>query len=198
MRKAFIVKIIRKIYDWMGEKVDSPYADWWLVALFFIESSFFIIPVDPLLILYCVTKPSRSLYYASIATAASVAGGLFGYAIGAVMWHSVGMLLVKWLISEQTFYDVVAKYKLYQNWAVLIAGFTPVPYKAITISAGFCNLALIPFTICSFLGRGARFFLVAGAIRVWGPQIKIFIDRYFNQLVVAFVSIVILSVWGLK
>jgi membrane protein YqaA with SNARE-associated domain len=192
------MKFIRKIYDWMGTKVSSPYADLWLVTLFFIESSFFIIPVDPLLILYCVTNAKRSLYYATIATLASVAGGLFGYMIGAVMWQSVGTWLVHWIISEQTFYDVVAKYKIYQNWAVLIAGFTPVPYKAITISAGFCGLDLIPFVVCSFIGRGARFFLIAGAIRIWGPQIKHFIDRYFDQLVVIFMIIVFLSIYALK
>jgi len=187
------MQFVRNIYDWMGSKVQSRYADWWLFALFFIESSVFIIPVDPLLILYCIENRKKSLYFATLATLASVAGGLFGYFIGAVMWHSVGIKLVNWLISESTFYQVVAKYKLYQHWAVLIAGFTPVPYKAVTISAGFCHLALIPFVVYSFIARGARFFLVAGAIKIWGAQIKIFIDKYFNYLVVAFIAIVILS-----
>lgn len=192
------MKFIRKIYDWMGSKVESPFADYWLAALFFIESSFFIIPVDPLLILYCVTRPTWSLYYASVATMASVCGGIFGYMIGACMWKTLGLFLVKWIISEATFSGIVAKYKLYQNWAVLIAGFTPVPYKAVTISAGFCNLDLVPFILYSTIARGARFFLVAGAIRIWGVQIKGFIDRYFNQLVIAFVVIVALSIWVLK
>lgn len=187
-------KLIRRVYDWMGTKVESPYADWWLIFLFFIESSFLLIPVDPLLILYCITKPSKSLYYATITTLSSVVGGLFGYLIGAVLWKSIGIVLVKWLISEATFYQLVAKYKIYQNWAVLFAGFAPVPYKAVTISAGFCNLAIIPFTICSFIGRGGRFFLIAASIWMWGPRIKIFIDKYFNHLVVAFTVIVILSI----
>lgn len=187
------MKVIRNIYDWMGSKVGSAYADAWLIALFFIESSFFIIPVDPLLILYCISNTKRSLYYAAIATMASVAGGIFGYFIGSVMWYGIGQVLVKWLISEKTFYDVVAKYKLYQNWAVLLAGFTPIPYKAVTISAGFCNLAFVPFVTCSILARGARFFLIAGAIKMWGPQIKDFINQYFNYLVVAFTLMVILS-----
>lgn len=182
----------------MGTKVGSPYADLWLIALFFIESSFFIIPVDPLLILYCIANTKRSLYYATIATIASVVGGVFGYMIGAFMWQSVGTWLVHWVISEQTFYDIVAKYKIYQNWAVLIGGFTPIPYKAVTISAGFCNLDLIPFIFYSFIARGARFFLIAGAIRIWGPQIKHFIDRYFDQLVVIFMIIVFLSIYALK
>lgn len=187
------MNFIRKIYDWMGSKVNSRFATAWLAFLFFIESSVFFIPVDPLLILYCIHNNKRSIFYAWIATLASVVGGLFGYMIGALMWKSIGINLVTWIITEKTFYGIVAKYKIYQNWAVLIAGFTPVPYKAVTISAGFCNLALLPFIFYSFIARGARFFLVAGSIRIWGPQIKDFIDRYFNYLVVAFVAIVFLS-----
>ncbi len=192
------MKFIRTIYDWMGSKVHSPWADAWLMLLFFIESSFFIIPVDPLLILYCVHNARKSFYYASIAVMASVLGGAFGYFIGAVLWESVGSTLVKWVISEQTFNDAVAKYKLYQVWAVFIAAFTPVPYKAITISAGFCKLDFLPFIFYSILGRGMRFFMVAGAIWQWGPQIQSFIDRYFNYLVVIFMLIVGASVWALK
>lgn len=189
---------IRRVYDWMGSKVESPYADWWLAFMFFIESSVFFIPVDPLLILFCINNNKRSLYYAAIATVSSVLGGLFGYAIGAFMWHTVGTTLVTWLISESTFNAIVAKYKIYQNWAVLIAGFTPVPYKAVTISAGFCKLAILPFIFYSTIARGARFFLVAGAIRIWGAQIKGFIDRYFNHLVVLFALLVIVSCLILK
>jgi membrane protein YqaA with SNARE-associated domain len=181
----------------MGEKVDSYYATTWLSFLFFIEA-FLFVPVDPLLILFCIQKNKRSLYYAIVATLSSVVGGLFGYIIGAAMWNSIGMKLVSWIISEQTFHNAVLKYKLYQNWAVLIAGFTPLPYKAITLSAGFCNLPLIPFLVFSLISRGARFFLIAGIIRIWGAQIKHFIDRYFNQLVILFTIIIILSFWLLK
>jgi membrane protein YqaA with SNARE-associated domain len=187
------MKVVRATYDWMGSKVYSRHAEMWLFVLFFIESSFFIIPVDPLLILFCIHNNRRSLYYASLATAASVAGGAFGYAIGAFMWQSVGAQLVTWLISEATFQGLVLKYKLYQTWAVLLGGFTPVPYKAVTISAGFCHLSFIPFIFYSLIARGARFFLVASAIFIWGPQIKTFIDRYFNLLVVVFTLLVIFS-----
>lgn len=189
----FVFRFIRNVYDWMGEKVDSPHALFWLFFLFFIESSIFFIPVDPLLILYCVQNNKRSIFYAGIATIASVLGGIFGYMIGSLMWQSIGVKLVGRLFSEQTFLNLVSRYKLYQNWAVLIAGFTPVPYKAVTISAGFCHLPIIPFIWYSFLARGARFFLVAGMIRIWGSQVKIFIDKYFNLLVVLFTVIVILS-----
>ena len=188
------MKFIRKMYDWMGEKTKSPYADAWLAVLFFIEAVFFI-PVDPLLILYCIENRKKSLYYAAIATTASVAGGMFGYFIGAALWESAGAVLVKWIVSPESFARAVDKYHLYQNWAVLIAGFTPLPYKAITISAGFCKLSIIPFIVCSIISRGARFFLIAGALYVWGARIKVFIDRYFNQLVLLFTILVVVSVW---
>ncbi len=191
------MKIIRKIYDWMGSKVNSNHAIFWLAILFFTEAVFFI-PVDPLLMLFCIENSKRSFFYATVATLSSVAGGIFGYLIGYFLWNSVGSGLVNLVISEATFNQAVLKYKLYQNWAVLIAGFTPVPYKAITLSAGFCNLAIMPFIAFSLISRGARFFLIAGAIRIWGPQIKNFIDRYFNQLVVLFTVVVILSIWLLK
>ncbi|MFH1462016.1 MAG: VTT domain-containing protein [bacterium] len=191
------MNIVRKIYDWMESKVYSKYANIWLGALFFIEAVFFI-PVDPLLILFCVTNNKKSIRYATIATVSSVAGGIFGYMIGNIMWQSIGIKLVSWFISEQTFNSAILKYKLYQNWAVLIAGFTPLPYKAITLSAGFCQLPIIPFIFFSFIARGARFFLVASTIRIWGPQIKHFIDRYFNQLVILFTIVLIASFWLLK
>jgi len=191
------MKIIRKLYDWMGDKIESKYSIHWLALLFFIEA-FFFIPVDPILILFCLAKSKRSLHYAAVATVASVFGGVFGYLIGALMWKSVGLKLVSWMISEATFNQAVTKFKLYQNWTVLIAGFTPLPYKAITLSAGFCNLPILPFIVCSFISRGARFFLLAGTIRIWGSQIKDFIDRYFNQLVILFTVVIILGFWLLR
>lgn len=188
------MRIIRRLYDWMGEKVRSPYANWWLASLFFIEA-FFFIPVDPLLILFCIENRKRSLSYATIATLSSVAGGVFGYSIGALMWESVGIKLVNWVISEQTFLNAVGKYKLYQNWAVLIAGFTPLPYKAVTLSAGFCKLPLLPFISFSLIARGARFFLISALIYRWGAHMKHFIDRYFSQLVLLFTVLVVASFW---
>lgn len=185
------MKAIRFVYDWMGDKVHKPYAEFWLIGFFFIESSIFMIPVDPLLILFCLQNSRKSLYYATIATIASVVGGAFGYLIGACLWQSVGSLLLKWIISEAAFNSLVTKYTLYESWAVLIAGFTPVPYKAVTLSAGFCRLPFVPFMIYSFIARAARFFMLAGAIYWWGPAIKSFIDKYFDILVVAFAILVI-------
>lgn len=189
----FVFTFVRDVYDWMGNKANSPFALAWFFFLFLIESCIFFIPVDPLLILFCIQENKKSYLYAFIATCASVIGGLLGYAIGFLVWGTIGPKLIGILFSQQTFSNLVAQYKVYQNLAVLVAGFTPVPYKAVTISAGFCHLPIIPFIICSFIARGARFFLIAALIRVWGPAVKVFIDKYFNWLVVAFTVIVILS-----
>lgn len=191
------MKFLKNVYDWLGEKIHSPFANTWLAALFFIEAVFFI-PVDPLLILYCIHNRKKSLAYAAIATFSSVAGGVFGYVIGAALWSSIGVRLVSWAISEQAFTKAVLTYKTYQNWAVLIAGFTPLPYKAITLSAGFCGLPVVPFVVCSLLSRGARFFLIAGILRIWGEQVRHFIDHFFNQLLALFVFLVVIGFWFLK
>ena len=103
------MKVIKKTYDWMGSKVHSKHATTWLAILFFIEAVFFI-PVDPLLIVFCVENNKRSLFYAATATIASVAGGVFGYIIGALMWDSIGLRLVNWLISEATFNQATLKF----------------------------------------------------------------------------------------
>ncbi len=181
----------------MGSKTSSRYANHWLAGLFFVEA-FFFIPVDPLLILFCIENRKKSFYFASIATISSVFGGLFGYFIGAALWESIGIKLVNWIISENTFFKAVGTYKLYQNWAVLIAGFTPLPYKAITLSAGFCKLPILPFLTCSLISRGARFFLVAGLLRIWGAQVKSFIDRYFNHLVLLFAVLIVVGFFFLR
>ncbi|MGE0207300.1 MAG: YqaA family protein [Candidatus Babeliales bacterium] len=189
---------VKSWYDWMGKQVHSTYASAVLVAMFFIEATVFFIPVDPLLILYCLEHRSRSFYYATIATLASVIGGVFGYLIGFALWQTIGNLIVTYIISPSTFAKAVQWFTHYETAAVLIAGFTPVPYKAVTIGAGFCKLPLAPFIFYSLIARGARFFLLAGIISVWGNQIKEYIDRYFNLLVILFMCLVFGGVWLIK
>ncbi len=145
--------------------------------------------------LYCIEYQKRSYYFALVATVASVLGGITGYFIGAALWASIGQFLVSMILGQQAFDNAVAYFTDYQHWTVLIAGFTPVPYKAVTLGAGFCKLPLVPFIVNSLISRGARFFLIAGIIAIWGKQMKEYIDRYFNILAVAFVILVGLSMW---
>lgn len=185
--------MLKKLYFKIGGIVHSTYANSILAFLFFIEAICLIIPVDPILILYCTEKRSSAIWYGILATIASVIGGIVGYFIGSLLWGSIGMKLIHALSSINTFEKICSQYKQYEYWAVLIAGFSPFPYKAVTLSAGFCRLPLIPFIICSIIGRGARFLLIAGLIKIYGEQIKEYIDRYFNQLVVLFTLIIIIS-----
>ena len=194
--------MLKKIYDWMGTKVHSPRATFFLGFLFFIEAIFFI-PVDPLLVLYCLEKREKSFWYATIATVASVAGGATAYILGFFLWHTVGPQIihsnaVNYIVSAETFLYLCQQYKQYAHWAVLILGFSPLPYKAATLSAGFCKIPFLPFIFFSFIARGARFFLIAFILKVWGPQIKKYIDRYFYLLVVLTVVIVVTLVWIIK
>lgn len=185
---------LKRMYYWCGQQVHTVYAVPLLAFLFFIEAIFFV-PVDPLLILYCIEDRFQSFYFAAVATLSSVAGGLMGYFIGYAIWESCGKLLVSLLFSQESFSHAIHQYERYESWAVLIAGFTPLPYKAVTLSAGFCKLPLLPFVVFSLIGRGARFFLVAASIRIWGQQIKEYIDRYFNPLVLLFALVVVATCW---
>lgn len=191
------MKIVRALYDWMGSRVTSRYADTWLMFLFFIESSLFIVPVDPMLILFCIHNRMRSWYYAGIATIASVIGGFFGYILGWGVWDLIGKQLVGLLISQDVFTKMLAYYHKHEALAVLIGGLTPIPYKAVTISAGFCQLPLVPFICYSLIARGLRFFLIAGAIYYFGERIKAYIDRYFNYLVCLFTVVVVLGFYSI-
>ena len=181
----------------MGTQVHKSYATPLLAILFFIEAIFFV-PVDPLLILFCLENRKKSIFFATVATISSVIGGAVAYYIGFQFWEMFGKKLIGLVTSEKTFEHIKTQYELYESWAVLIAGFTPLPYKAVTLTAGFCKLPFVPFIVYSFIARGARFFLVAITIKIWGAAIKNFIDKYFNLLAIIFILLVILTVWVFK
>jgi len=185
---------IRRLYDWMGRQVHSKYADPILAFLFFLEAIFFV-PTDPMLVLYCLERRDRVFTYAAITTAASVFGGLVSYYIGYWLWFAAGQQIIHssvlaYFMKPETFTYICEQYRIYEVWAILVAGFTPIPYKAATLTAGFCRLPLIPFIICSIIARGSRFYLVAFTISRWGEHIKYYIDRYFNLLVFLFIVLV--------
>ena len=189
--------MLKKIYNYFGTQVNRPYATYLLAFLFFLEAIFFV-PVDPLLILFCLENRKRALFFATIATIASVLGGIVAYYIGYKFWDLFGKKLISMITTEETFSHIRNQYKDYESLAVLVAGFTPLPYKAVTITAGFCKLPFLPFLLYSFIARGARFFLVATVIRIWGSPIKKFIDRFFNLLALLFIILVIGIIWVFK
>lgn len=187
----------------MGSCVYKQHADLILFVLFYFEALIFIIPTDPMLIFYCIEKQKKALWYAFLATAGSVLGGITGYIIGYTIWQSLGQQIIHnpWvnlILSPADFYYLCDLYQDHEYLAILVAGFTPVPYKAATFSAGFCKLAFIPFVICSIIARGSRFLIYAIATIIWGKQIKEYIDRYLNVLVVLMVTLISISIWLCK
>ncbi len=194
------MKLIRKLYDWVLHWADTPYGPIALFILAFAESSFFPIPPDALLIALVLGSTSKAFKFAFNCTIASVLGALLGYTIGHFLWWtpsneftSVAMFFFNNIpgFTEKLFFDVQTMYDKYDFWIVFTAGFTPIPYKVITISSGAFNINLPMFVFASVISRGARFFLVSFLIWKFGPQIRIFIDKYFNWLAIAFTILLI-------
>lgn len=173
---------IRRLYDWVIGWSATRYAVPALFVLAFAESSFFPIPPDVLLIAMCIGCVPKSYKYATWCSIGSVLGGVAGYAIGAFLWNIEGVQDVLFKIPgiNQANVDKVSDlYKAYDFWIVFAAAFTPIPYKVITILAGVAGLNFPMFVLASFVGRSARFFLVAWLFRKFGPGIKDFIERRF-------------------
>lgn len=185
--------MVRKIYDWVLKWADTPYGPLALVILAFTESAFFIIPPDVLLIALAVGKPKKSLHFALYCSVASVIGGIFGYYIGLGLWSVVSDLFFSYIpgFTPDRFEMVKNLYEENGFWVVFTAGFTPIPFKLFTITAGVFEINFIGFVIASFFGRSARFFLVGGLIWKFGEEIQGFIDKYFNLLAIAFTVLLI-------
>src|SRR3989337_1303121 len=168
-----LMKILRRLYDWVLSWAHTPYGMPALFILAFAESVFFPIPPDVLLIALCVALPLKSFRYAAICSAGSVLGGVFGYLIGLYFMDTVGYNIVKIYGLTENYIYIKELYSRYDAWAVAIGGVTPLPYKAFTISAGAFKIDFIVFLVASILSRSARFFIVAGLIYRYGPSIKV-------------------------
>jgi membrane protein YqaA with SNARE-associated domain len=183
--------MLRKLYDWVLHWADTPYGSWALFILAFSESSFFPIPPDVLLIALAVAKPKKAFHYAAICSIGSVLGGCLGYLIGWQFMASLGEKIIELYGLGDKIQQIEALYNQYDAWAVGIAGFTPIPYKVFTISAGMFKINFLVFILASFVSRSARFFILGGLIYIFGPKIQAFIDRYFNILAIAFTILLI-------
>jgi membrane protein YqaA with SNARE-associated domain len=193
--------IVRRLYDWVLSWAEKPSAQYALFILAFAESSFFIVPPDILLIPLVLGYRKKWFRLAVIVTAGSVLGGMFGYFIGHLLWWKGGYPHYSAIasfffdsipgFSEAVFESMKVKYDLYGFWIVFTAGFTPIPYKIFTISSGAFDLNFVTFLIASVVSRGARFFLVAFLINLFGEPMKKFIDKYFNWLALVFTVLLI-------
>ena len=178
--------MIRRLYDWTLDQAERPYALWILAIVAFIESSFFPIPPDILLIPMVLAALSRAWLIAGICTVASVLGGGFGYLIGAQLFDLIGQPILDFYGKAEKFDAFAERFNAQGHWAVLFAGMTPFPYKVITIASGVTGLPFAQFMLWSVIARGARFFVVAALLWYFGDPIKSFIERYLGLLFTLF------------
>ena len=183
--------MLRKLYDWTMEKAAHPHAQGWLAFFSFIEASFFPIPPHPLLGLMCLAEPKKAIRFAIIATLASVAGAILGYAIGWGLYDIVGEPLLGLLGLTDSFPVAACYLREYDIEAILIAGATPVPFKLLTITAGFIEMAFVPFVLASLAARALIFMTVGILFRVFGAPIKQIIDKYLGLVTTAFIVLVV-------
>ncbi len=169
--------MLRRLYDWCLAAAGKPHAAWIMGAVSFVESSFFPVPPDLMLIPLTLARPDKAWFYATLCTVTSVAGGLLGYFIGAALYDTVG----HWLIQLYGYGDKVEAfreaYARYGAWIILLKGLTPIPYKIVTITSGFAGYNLMLFVLLSFIARGMRFFAVAFVLHRYGPQARVILEK---------------------
>lgn len=175
------------LIEFINSSVSSNYSLLILGLMSFAESSFFPIPPDTLMIPMSLVNTKISLLLALLTTVASVIGGVFGYFIGL----KGGRPIVKKFISEEKLYQVKLLYQKYDVWAIVVAGFSPIPYKIFTIAAGLFELDLKRFMIASFIGRGGRFFLVGSLIYIFGDKINYFLKNYLEIFIIGLTVLLI-------
>ena len=180
------MNILRKLYNWTIEKSGHKNASWFLAIISFTESSFFPIPPDILLIPMILAKRIKAWLYAFICTLSSVLGGVLGYAIGYFFYSNIGNMIVESYGFSNSFNIFEDYYKQYGILIVLGAGFTPFPFKFITIASGVFNLNIFLFIILAIVGRGLRFYIIALLLYIFGDLIRSLIDKYFNLLTILF------------
>lgn len=179
--------MLKRLYDWtlsLAARSSAPYA---LAAISFAESSFFPVPPDVMLLPMMLAKPDRVWFYALICTLASVAGGLLGYAIGALLYESIGTWLFHFYGLTEKAETFRAQYAAYGHWVILLKGLTPIPYKLVTITSGLADYDLFWFVVLSIVTRGARFFALAFMVTRFGAPIKDALDRHLNVVLLVLI-----------
>jgi membrane protein YqaA with SNARE-associated domain len=183
--------MLRKLYDKIIALAESRQALPALAAVSFAESSFFPGPPDALLVPMALARPDKARLYALVCTIASVVGGIFGYFIGAFLYDTLG----KWLISIYGHGDSVdafrAAYAEWGSWIILIKGMTPIPYKIVTITSGFAGYNFFMFVLLSIITRGARFFIEAELLRIYGEPIREFIEKRLTLVTTGFLAAIV-------
>lgn len=181
--------MLQRLYDWTMRLADHPRALWALAIVSFVESSFFPIPPDVLMIPMILARPSRAWLIALVALVSSVIGGLFGYAIGYFAFETIGKPILQSLGKADAVAEFSTRFNDFGFWTVLGAGITPFPYKVITIMSGFTHMPLATFMATSILARGIRFFLVAALLRKFGEPVRDFIEKRLGLVATLFLTL---------
>ncbi len=183
--------MLRSLYNWTMAKATHPLAEVWLALFAAMEASFFPVPPHPLLGIMCLAEPKKAVRFSAVATAGSVIGGLFGYAIGYFLFASVGKQLLTLLHLAESF-PHAACYLRAHGWEIIIVkGVLPIPFKLITISAGFIKMSLVTFLFASIISRSISFMIVGGLFQMFGAPIKRVIDKYLGLVTIGFVVFII-------
>ena len=198
MKNWAVFKKLRQLYDWVLHWSDHKHNTKALAVIAFTESSFFPIPPDILLITMGASKPKKSINYALICTIFSVLGGIAGYYIGAELWSLEESYLLGGIIKPEHFELVKTKFAENAFLAIFIAGFTPIPYKVFTITAGALLIPFGPFVLASILGRGMRFFIIAVLLYFFGAKMKDIIERDFEKYTLILGTLLAVAVYFLK
>ena len=188
------MKKLHQFYNYILHLASHSKASYYLFILSVTESSFFPIPPDVMLAPMCLAKPPKAWNFAFIATIGSVFGGVIGYFIGKFLFDSIEPLIEK-IGYMMAYQNAVLWFNEWGFWAILIAGFSPIPYKVFTIAAGALNMAFIPFVIGSAIGRGARFYLLAFFVKLFGEKIDYMLKKYMDRIGwgTAFIIIIIIA-----
>ena len=193
--------IFKKLYNWVLNLSNNKNSNYSISLLSLSESFFFPIPPDVLLIPLCLGNRNKALYFAFLCSISSIIGGIIGYFIGKTLWwyipgveySSMANLFFDFVpgLTNDSFNHIKSLYDTWDFWIVFTAGFTPIPFKLITISSGTFNINFTMFVVASIISRSARFFLIAFLIRIFGESIRTFIERYFNLLAILFTVLLI-------
>tara|TARA_Y100001935_G_scaffold47925_1_gene39762 strand:+ start:471 stop:1085 length:615 start_codon:yes stop_codon:yes gene_type:complete len=198
---------LKNLYNWVLSWSNSRWGAFALFFLAFIESSFFPIPPDVLLIALCLGSRSKSIYYVIVCSLGSALGGIFGYSIGYFLWWNSAQEFSQFAnfffntipgFSAEIFFDIKQKYEEWNFWVIFVSGFTPIPFKVFTVSAGAFNINFNLFLIASLIARSARFLIIGGLIWRFGEPIRFFIDKYFNILAFLFSFLLVGSFFIIK
>ena len=188
------MRIFSRLYDLVLAWAAHPKATRYLAALSFAESSFFPIPPDVMLAPMVLAQRQRAWLLAALTTFWSVAGGVAGYCIGMFLFRLVAEPIIEFYDAQMAFDAALTQFRTHGIWIVFLAGFTPIPYKLFTISAGLASMGLLPFVAASLVGRGARFFLVAGLIYAGGERFQTQLRRYADGIGWAIVAIAVVAI----